>query len=188
MEPVLFYGTEKDRETETVVARAIAAAGGRVVSVSEKAVEVGEAGGNPPEFLLLRFGTAPAVAAGRGIVVMKQELPLLTAAARPLPLPGGFVAVADSANAEAVELLRKTGVCAVICGMSQKDSVTFSSLDAESAVVSVQRELRTLRGGTVEPGEISVAFTAEPPSGYPLLAAVTVLLLGEALGGRTLRL
>lgn len=63
----------------------------------------------------------------------------------------------------------------VSCGLSRRDSLTFSSMDEGRAVVCVQRMLTRLDGGQVEPQELPVRRCAGPPE--DLLVAVGLGLL-----------
>lgn len=62
------------------------------------------------------------------------------------------------------------------CGFSSKDFVTFSSRNAESAVVSLQREIIKLNGEICEPLDIMCKNT-QGISDYHLLAATVCMLL-----------
>ena len=87
---------------------------------------------------------------------------------RALLLPGDAGALTRHIKAE----------YAVSYGTSNKDTVTFSSLEGSQICVALQRELVTLSGGVAEEQELVLPF---PPGGEPLpyLAAVgTLLLLG----------
>ena len=63
----------------------------------------------------------------------------------------------------------------VSCGLSPRDSLTFSSLDGGQSVVCVQRALSRPDGGTVEPQELPAGRPDGPPE--DLLAAVGLGLL-----------
>ncbi len=63
----------------------------------------------------------------------------------------------------------------VSCGLSPRDSLTFSSLDGGRTVVCVQRALSRPDGGTVEPQELPAGRPDGPPE--DLLAAVGLGLL-----------
>jgi peroxiredoxin len=66
--------------------------------------------------------------------------------------------------------------CVVSYGMSEKCSVTFSSISDDNAVVSLQRELPTLEGELLERQEIPVSME-EPAEPEAILAAAGALLL-----------
>lgn len=72
--------------------------------------------------------------------------------------------------------LQGTGTAAVACGTSPRDTLSLASIDANSALVSLQRCVTTLDGRMIEPGEILVSLL-RPRSPHEVLAAVSVLLL-----------
>ena len=88
------------------------------------------------------------------------------------------VAVADSSDRVAAELLSGTGIPVVTCG-GEKDTLCFSSEGGGSFCITLQRSIRTLAGEVTEPCEIPVKspfcdrFEA-------LLCAGVLLLLGAS--------
>lgn len=77
----------------------------------------------------------------------------------------GSLAVICSHHRESVELLARHGIQAVTCGLSPRDTVTFSSLEPGRGTVALQRPLRlpafSLRA---EPGNFR---RPSRPSGSP---------------------
>jgi hypothetical protein len=61
-------------------------------------------------------------------------------------------------------------------GVSSKDSLTISSMEANQISVAVQRELVTVTGGTVEQQELILGIR-EDKALLPLLAFVGLLLV-----------
>lgn len=118
---------------------------------------------------------------GNGIVVFKQGLSYFQ---KGYNIPKNFFAVVDPENEEAVAMLRKNCMQTITCGLSQKDSVTFSSINQDGAVVSLQRGLVRLDGKLTEPEEVPVKFNSSH-SQYAVLAAVAVLLLSGAVNSET---
>ena len=75
--------------------------------------------------------------------------------------------------------LSRLGARAVTCGLSGKDTVTFSSREEGRAVISLMREVTGPAGIRVEPMDLPVNI----PKGvgdYPILACGAALML---LGG-----
>jgi hypothetical protein len=81
-------------------------------------------------------------------------------------------------NDKAIEILKKNALQTVTCGLSQRDTLTFSSHVAERAVISLQREIKTLGGKAVLPHEIPVSLLSTYGD-YQLLAATAVLMLSD---------
>ena len=91
-------------------------------------------------------------------------------------LPGGCPCIVDAGDAAALSYLKSVGHAAVCCGTSAKDTLCVSSMDYGNAVVSVQRELPTLAGTVVEPGDIPLRLK-KPCEPFGMLAASAALLL-----------
>lgn len=173
METVLLYGQDKGCELADTLFGAVRAAGCTALHVAFHSVSIIPPGTEAPEFLVLEQDTVPEMHVGSGVLVFK---PGVAAFRRDFCVPGGFSAVVDPLNEDAVRLLQKCCLQTVTCGMSLRDTLTFSSIGGETAVVSLQRALVTLKGETVEPREIPVRF-GNGHGQYALLAAVAVLLL-----------
>ncbi len=99
-----------------------------------------------------------------------------------LRLPGDAVVIVSSDEEEQLRQLARMGAQTVTCGLSCKDTVTFSSKSEDKAVVSLMREVVGLSGEMLEPMDIPITFS--PESGdYPLLACTAALLLAGAITG-----
>ncbi|HEX3025647.1 MAG TPA: hypothetical protein VHR42_00230 [Clostridia bacterium] len=177
MNTVLLYGSEKNARTGIALFAAIRAVGCSALHVTPKSISMIPPGNRAPDFLILEFTEIPELIVGNGLVLFEQESGLSLFQKQP-EIPVGFTAVVDPDNADAIEMLQRNSMQTVTCGMSQKDTVTFSSLDSDRAVVSLQRELRSLSGTTIEPREFPVGFSKQPGE-YQLLASAAVLLLSD---------
>lgn len=102
---------------------------GRRVKTAEKASELFSEG--PLDLLAV----APGVTVGE-----EERLP----ACRLLLLPGANAPLIGRVNAP----------CVMSYGISSKDSLTVSSLEADHLALAIQRELVTISGGTVERQEL----------------------------------
>lgn len=65
----------------------------------------------------------------------------------------------------------------ITCGLSQKSSVTASSIDDDGFVYCVQRGFYTHSGQIILPQEFKVYWTGVHENIYPYLEFVTALLL-----------
>jgi hypothetical protein len=77
--------------------------------------------------------------------------------------------------------------CVISYGMSKKDSVTLSSIDEDSLVLSLQRELPTLQGRPLERQDIPVRCFPGGKADDVMASVAALLLLGvppEELGKR----
>ena len=140
--------------------------------LGEEAVAAVPPKADTPDFFIVDNTRIKNLHTNGGIVLFKKSVQRDTC----MRIPPAFIAVIDSDNSEAADVLLEDGIQTVTCGLSQKDTVTFSSLENDRAVVSLQRRLTALDGKEVEPVEFPVVCAPERRE-YPLLAAVAVLLL-----------
>lgn len=86
------------------------------------------------------------------------------------------VAVLDSCNEKLIPLVASTGLPAVTCGLSARDTITLSSIGSESAVIDLQRSINCFNGSIAEPQEIPVYLGASVDS-FALMAAASIYIL-----------
>ncbi|MDO4743293.1 MAG: hypothetical protein Q4B04_04585 [bacterium] len=91
-------------------------------------------------------------------------------------IPAFSVGVVSSQNTEVLELLRKSGTMAVVCGLSGRDTLTLSSRGQRSSVVALLRSVKTLSGRVIEPCEYPVSMGRNVKD-YSLLAFCAVLIV-----------
>ena len=66
----------------------------------------------------------------------------------------------------------------VSCGLGYGDALTLSSIGRDSAMLALQEDIPTLKGGTLEPQEIPISLEAPAEPEAVLAAAGAMLLLG----------
>ena len=181
MNTVILYGSEKDTQVTNTLLGAITAIGKSALHVTYKAIAMVPPKAQSPDFLIIDQSDVPYVQTGRGVVVFRQGLSFFQ---NGFNIPENYFAVVDPENEEAVKMLRKSCMQTVTCGLSQKDTVTFSSIEQDSAVVSLQRGILRLDGKSIEPVEVPVRFGGSHAQ-YAVLSAVAVLLLSGCIGSET---
>lgn len=126
-----------------------------------------------PEVLLLGAKRAPECD-GDVIYVLKdaQEDEDFT------PSPHA-VAVVHSQDESSLRFCAQHHLRTLTCGLSSKDTLTLSSVTAESAVICLQREIGTLHGEVLEPYEIPVKLRRRIDRMELLSLAAVLLLCGE---------
>ncbi len=126
-----------------------------------------------------RFRTGGAPGEGGTIVVLSDLLERVPEA--PLGLPPGCPAILSGQNQAAAWFAGAAGLTPLDCGLSLRDTLTLSSLTEGSAMVSLQRPIVRLDGGTVEPVDLPLTLTRawEP---YHLLCCAGALLLAGGVG------
>ena len=85
-------------------------------------------------------------------------------------------AVLDESNTALLNSLIKMPFPSICCGLSQRNTLTVSSMQSGDAVISLQRELFSISGNTVEPSDISVRLRTHE-SYYTLMAVTAAHLL-----------
>ena len=167
----MLYGDREDHSVSRALFRVLSERG-RVAYWKDEGIE--ERGSGAVNYMIAEYETPPRLQVARGVFVFKDHIscPL------PVQIPEGFVAVAHSASARSLALLRQNDCPAVVCGMSLRDTVTLSGNQQSSVAVSLQRQMVDLQGRTIEEREIPVSLSV-PLEGYPLLAACAVLLLTQ---------
>jgi len=172
MKTIFMCGNENGTETVNMLFSAIRSSHCSAFHICEEAVSIIPPKAKTPDFIVIDNQNIKNVHTQGGIALFKKHVPQR----QHIEIPPAFFAVVNSDNSEAADMLRGDGVQTVTCGLSQKDTVTFSSLENDRAVVSLQRGLKSLDGSDIEPVEVPVSFS--PAHGeYPILAAVAVLLL-----------
>ncbi|MDR2909122.1 MAG: hypothetical protein LBU86_04490 [Oscillospiraceae bacterium] len=118
--------------------------------------------------------TAPVK--GKTIIVFQRaaELPVS------LIEPDKSVVLVDSSKGELLSIVSASGLPAITCGMSNKDTVTLSSMDDDSAVVDLRRSITGFDGIVIEPQEIP-ARCKRAPHRFALMAAAAVRLLSGTM-------
>lgn len=109
-------------------------------------------------------------------LLLLGPVPLTTS----LPFPPDTVAAFFAEAPIACRQVRDWGITAVPCGISDKNTFTFSSRTSDRAVVSLQRSVPCLFGGIAEPREIPFRIT-QPCSDFQILAAAAAAVLLECI-------
>ncbi len=74
----------------------------------------------------------------------------------------------------------------ITCGMSAKDTISFSSIDIDEVSVSLMRELKKINGEVAEPFEVTVCSKTSITNYSPfclLCAVATITVLGATING-----
>lgn len=87
---------------------------------------------------------------GGGILVLFKEFDSMPSA----DFCRGWIAVTSSRWKNALLALQGSGIPAVLCGTSSRDSISISSWDFPKGSASILRRLSALSGETLEPAEI----------------------------------
>ena len=86
------------------------------------------------------------------------------------------VAVVDSQNIKLGPIVASTGIPAITCGLSARDTITLSSIRTDSAVIDLQRSVTCFDNSIVEPQDIPVNLE-KPVDSFALMAVASVCIL-----------
>jgi len=168
MTAVIFYGKSVDGAAESI--KNILCKNGGAIYCNKNRLSIKT--GNE-RYLIVESDHSIELDAPSGIIIFLNKISL-----HGPDIPNGFVAVTESSNHEALELLSKSETKTITCGMAAADTVTLSSVKEDSAVISLQRHIKTLTGKVLEPGDFPVKLFNKVAE-YPLAAAAAVLLLSD---------
>ncbi|HHW46639.1 MAG TPA: hypothetical protein GXX17_07010 [Clostridiales bacterium] len=126
------------------------------------------------DFLFIKRSEPLILDLPKGIIVFLNKIDKVFN----LKIPKGFTAITRSENSAALKVLKTIGINAITCGMASVDTLTLSSVLEDSVLVSLQREIQTLSGKTLEPAEFPIKVS-KSYSEYGILAACGILLLSE---------
>lgn len=167
MTTVIVCGALKDSHVTQSVKQALRAYGG-VQSFDGSRIDSAERF----SFLLYECENVPVIQMEKGILVFKNSFE----PKGEYSIPGGIISVLDSQNMHAAAALSGTGRPAISCGTSARETLSTASIGYNAAVVSLQRDIKTINDDVLEPQDFKVEQSGEAGA-YPLLAACAVLLL-----------
>jgi len=126
---------------------------------------------NSPRFLVVESKSTKVIEIPQGVIVITGKIEADTK----LCIKGDFRGVVFSSDKEALKLLKNTDVSVISCGMAEEDTLSLSSIKEDSAVISINRKIKTLNGTFIEPQEHKVILK-KPITDYSLLVAYAILL------------
>ena len=137
---------------------------------------ISQSGEGDPRFLVGESSELPKLDCPHAIVIFEKDRD--RAAGR--VISDRHIAIVSGDCGKAVESLMSSNTTAITCGMSLRDTLTFSSIHDSGAVVSLQRAILTVFGHAVEPFEFPIRWESrEDP--YLALSICAVLLLSEQI-------
>lgn len=168
---VSLFGSADTPKTAATMMSVFSAANCGVACIKEKEIIINSPKDGNADFLIIEKKRANFTATS-GIALFTGK----TLNNKRIIIPPEFVAVIDCENTDAAEMLAKNGVCTISCGLSSKNTVTFSSHENDRAVVSLQRVIKTMGGKEYEPSDLPICFS-DTYCDYDILASAAVLFL-----------
>lgn len=128
----------------------------------------------PLKFIIYELQNIPLVSGGRAILIFKNSFKSKIA---PIKL-SGLIPIIYEQNKEAISALKGTGASVISCGMSTYNTLSIASRDYNSAIVSVQRQIKTLTNHIIEPHDFPLYFNKSIDM-FNLLISSAILLLAD---------
>lgn len=86
-----------------------------------------------------------------------------------------IVGIVYSSDKAALQLFKDTNISVITCGMAEEDTISLSSIKDDSAIVSINRKIKSFKGKIIEPQEHKLNINA-PLTDYSLLVATALVL------------
>ncbi|GAA6514610.1 hypothetical protein [Merdimmobilis hominis] len=132
------------------------------------------ASSSPPDFLIVEGDFFRVELPGNAIAIYTGSMD------RPPAIPKHGIAVVATASPQVRKAVAQSGLPAITCGLSAKDTITLSSSTADSLLISLQRGITSFSGAPVEPVEIPLTLSC-PRNPLLVLPVAAVLLLLDHL-------
>ena len=92
--------------------------------------------------------------------------------------PKEIIGICEDSNTSAIDIFRLNNVPVLTCGISNKNTVTFSSIGKKEFVITLQREIIGLNGKRIFPCDVKLEFSKEYSPEAVLLSVSVICLLG----------
>ena len=171
MTDIILCGKAEDHALSEIVIPSLSGDGGVRCSSRD---QIRQFGPESPALLVWDCEQIPEVALESGVLVFKNSYRPLTS----IQVPPEFLCVFESHNQYAAAVLKNAGASAAVCGLSARDTLSISSLDYGNAVLSLLRNVQTIRGGLLEPHDFQVQTHSRVSPRHMLVVAMVLLLLG----------
>lgn len=91
-------------------------------------------------------------------------------------IPSENILIIDSENQHQIKTLCNGNLSVIVCGLSEKDTITFSSRETPTALVSLQREIDFCKN-IIEPQEVQINSYCK--NKYPILVAGVIVIIAN---------
>ena len=117
---------------------------------------------------------------GRGLkeIIADDAVVFLNNCLSPIRISNERYCVLDSLNQNDLTLAQKSRGEVITCGLSTRDTLTFSSCTEENCVISLQRQIRRFNGSIAEPFELPINCEKHDDRYAILCASLLLILLG----------
>lgn len=87
-----------------------------------------------------------------------------------------IVGICEDCNKTALKLFSNSDITVITCGMNSKNTITCSSINGETYLISLQRNILNLKGEEIEPQEFKIKLKKKYLP-YSVMASLAVILL-----------
>ena len=88
----------------------------------------------------------------------------------------GTIGICESTNKSALTIFEKSKIPIISCGNNPKNTITFSSINDDSVLLSLQRNITSFDGEEIFPCELNIKLTKKYQP-FSIMASTTALLL-----------
>lgn len=92
--------------------------------------------------------------------------------------PDGIIGICEDSNFSAIDLFKSNSLPVLTCGISHKNTVTFSSISEKEFILTLQREILDINGNRILPCDVKLNFEKTYSLGAVLLSFSVLCLLG----------
>jgi hypothetical protein len=169
MTVVNIIGTPKDRVLEELILAQLSKSY-RVTYIKSKSLVQA---GHGYEIVVADFAELKSLHAPECIIVLKNG-----GIVPEIPLPEKTIMIANSENIDQLIALRNVGCTVITCGVSEKDTLSCTSVSSDGIVASLNREIIAFSGRAILPLEIPVSSSCRDCY-YPLAFTALRLILDD---------
>lgn len=90
--------------------------------------------------------------------------------------PKDFIGICEDTNTKALDILKNSNIPVITCGMSNKNTVTVTSINSNIYISSIQRSINNCFGEETEPAEYKIKLTKNY-SPTSVMICTSILLL-----------
>lgn len=174
MYPIILYGSDKSQEIPIALLTAFHHLNTGVLHLTNRTAALQPSTPSSVPYLLIEDGTSYSIQMEHCILIFKDNITNFSQNT----LPKACAAILEADNRTAAAILQAHHIPILTCGLSPKNTITFSSRTPEKAVVTLQREIRTASGKKIEPCELPVSLS-KTRADYAILASIATLWLTD---------
>ena len=161
---VLIFSDRKSAEEKEIIS---ILKGFDITYISDKFIKSGKKG-----LTILNIHKIVELNIDKGIAVMIGD----TSRFSSQKFPKGIIGICDCYNKNSLEIFAKHPMEVITCGMGRKNTVTFSSINQDTALLTFQRNITDFSGRTIEPAEYRLKLKTKY-NNFSVMASFTILLL-----------